>query len=292
MLRRSALRSLRQRSYALFSRAFSTGESGVLVLADHDNKSLGAATLNAVAAASQLPGNVSVLVGGENCKGVADEAAKIAGVSTVILAVDAAFGHNLAENFASLLVEVQGKKNFSHIVASTTAFGKDVLPRAAVALDSQPIADVVEIKDPVTFVRPVYAGNALATVKSANSVHLLTIRGTAFEAAETGTGTGDVETFTASSPDAKLSKWQSDALSASDRPELTSAGVVVSGGRALKSEEKFGMIYDLADQLKGAAGASRAAVDAGYAPNEIQVGQTGKVVAPDLYIAVSLNLRF
>lgn len=280
---------LRQGGRAIQRRLFSSGKGGVLVVADHDNSSLGAATLNAVTAAGKLPGDVTVLVGGEGCRAVAEQAASVAGVSRVIVADDPALGRRLAENYTRLLTNVQEQNGFQYIVAPTTTFGKDVLPRFAVGLDVQPIADIVDIKSDDTFVRPVYAGNALATVQSSDDVKLITIRGTAFEAAETGSGSAEIVEASVAGADAGKSKWVKDALSESDRPDLTAADVVISGGRALKSEENFQMIYELADDLKGAAGASRAAVDAGYAPNEIQVGQTGKVVAPNLYVAVGIS---
>ncbi|GAB5368184.1 hypothetical protein AAMO2058_001297100 [Amorphochlora amoebiformis] len=270
-------------------RMFSTTEGGILLLCDHDNKSVGSSTLNAVTAAAKLPGDLTLLVCGENCESVAQEAAKIKGVSKVIHSDHAAFGHGLSENVTELVVELQKANGFEYVLAPSNTYGKDILPRAAANLDVQPISEVIEIKTPDTFVRPVYAGNALATMQSTDSIKLLTIRSTAFEAAELGGDAVSIETFTPAKPDAGMTTWVKDELSKSERPELGSASVVISGGRALKSAENFQMLYDLADDLKGAVGASRAAVDAGYAPNDMQVGQTGKVVAPDLYIAVGIS---
>jgi len=178
---------------------------------------------------------------------------------------------------------------YSYILGTANTFGRDVLPRAAVKLDVQQISEVMEIKAEDTFVRPVYAGNALATVQSIDDVKVMTIRGTSFAAAEVGSGSAEIAEMSASAADAGLSSWVKDELSKSERPELTAASVVISGGRALKSEENFQMLYDLADDVKGAVGASRAAVDAGYAPNDMQVGQTGKIVAPDLYVAIGIS---
>lgn len=258
-------------------------------MCDHDNKSLGSATLNAVTAAKELPGDITLLVGGENCQSVVDEAAKVGGVSKVLHVDDPAYGHQLAENFSKLIVDIQKANGYSYVVAPSCTFAKDVLPRAAVVLDTQPISDIIAVKSPDTFVRPVYAGNALATVQSSDSVRFLTVRGTAFEAAESGSGSAEVVTHSQDGADTAMATWKKDALSQSERPDLTAAKVVISGGRALKASENFDMLYNLADDLKGAVGASRAAVDAGYVPNDMQVGQTGKVVAPDLYVAIGIS---
>jgi len=259
-----------------------------LVVADHDNKTLGASTLSAVTAASRF-GDVTVLVAGNNCGAVAEEAAKVAGVATVKCAENIAFEHGVAENVTNLVKELQEQGNYSHIVATAGAHGKNVIPRLGAVLDVAPITDVIAIKDDKTFVRPVYAGNALSAVESSDSVKLLTVRPTSFDKAATEGGNASVEAFAASNPDAGLTTWVKDELSTSDRPELASAPVVVAGGRGLKNGENFALLEELADKLGGAVGASRAAVDAGYVPNELQVGQTGKVVAPDLYIAAGIS---
>eukprot|EP00466_Bigelowiella_natans_P008010 jgi/Bigna1/53893/estExt_Genewise1Plus.C_260019 len=285
-LRRTSSPALLQ---TVSKRFFSTpSDGGSLVLCDHDNEKLSASTLNTISAAKELPGDVTVLVSGEGCGAVAEEVAKVDGVKKVILSDDSVYGHKIAENVSKLVLELQEKNKYSYIVATSNTYGKDVIPRTAIALDVQPISEVAAIKAPDTFVRPVYAGNAIATVQSTDAVRLLTIRGTSFEAASVGSGNGEVETYASSEAESKV-KWIKDELSVSERPELTSAKIVVSGGRALKSSENFDMLYNLADDLKGAVGASRAAVDAGYVPNDMQVGQTGKVVAPDLYIAVGIS---
>jgi len=258
----------------------------ILVLAEHDNKDLKPATLNTVTAAIKLDGDVHVLVAGNGCAGVADAAAKVAGVSKVLLADDASLEHGLAENLAPVIVGVAG--NYSHILAPSTTTGKNVLPRAAALLDVQQISDISGIVDADTFERPIYAGNAVATVKSSDAKKLITVRGTAFDAAASTGGSASVEKISAKG-DSGLSSFVNAQVSKSDRPELTSAKIVVSGGRGLGSKENFAILEKLADKLGAAMGASRAAVDAGYVPNDWQVGQTGKVVAPDLYIAVGIS---
>ncbi len=271
-------------------RGMSTGGSGrVLVVADHDNKALSDATLNAVTAATKLGSDVSVLVAGHSCKAVADAAAKVAGVKAVVHADHAAYANALPENLSLLLLDLQKAKNYSHIISAATAVGKAVLPRVGVQLNVQPISDVIGIEGADTFVRPVYAGNALSTVKSKDSVKILTVRTTAFEKAAAGTAAAAVEAFAAAKADAGLTQWVSDEIRKSDRPALTSARVVISGGRALKNGANFKMLESLADRMGGAVGASRAAVDAGYVPNDMQIGQTGKVVAPELYVAVGIS---
>ncbi len=257
-----------------------------LVIVEHDNNEVAAATLHAVTAAQQIGGDVDLLVAGENCAGVAEAAAKIMGVSTVKLADDAKFGHHLAENLSSLICEVAS--GYSHVLASATTFGKNVMPRAAALLDVAQISDIVEVKSEDTFVRPIYAGNALATVQSADSIKVITVRTIKFEAAAAEGGSAGVEAISGGS-DTGLSSWVSQAVSNTDQVDLTSAKVVVSGGRGMQSGDNFAMLHSVADKLGAAVGASRAAVDSGFVPNELQVGQTGKVIAPDLYIAVGIS---
>ncbi|MDH2328549.1 FAD-binding protein [Cereibacter sp. SYSU M97828] len=242
------------------------------------------ATAKAVTAAARL-GDVTVLCAGAHASAAGAEAAKIAGVARVLVAEDATLGHRLAEPTAALIVGLAGE--YSHIVAPATTDAKNVMPRVAALLDVMVISDVSGIVDADTFERPVYAGNAIQTVRSADAKKVLTVRTTAFEAAGTG-GSAPVETVAAVA-DPGLSSWVEDKVAASDRPELTSAGIVVSGGRGIGSEENFAIVEALADKLGAAVGASRAAVDAGYAPNDWQVGQTGKVVAPKLYVAVGIS---
>ncbi|MEN3952367.1 FAD-binding protein [Iodidimonas sp. SYSU 1G8] len=257
-----------------------------LVLAEHDNTELKAATLNAVTAASQLGGDVHVLVAGSGAQGVADAAAKVAGVSVVLLADDAAYGNKLAENVAPLIVSLAG--DYDAIVAPTTTSGKNILPRVAAQLDVAQISDVIKIESADTFVRPIYAGNALATVQSSDSKKVLTVRGTGFPAAATSGGSAEIRTVAAAANPGN-SRFVGAELAKSDRPELTSAKIIVSGGRGMGSGEAFSIIESLADKLGAAVGASRAAVDAGFISNDHQVGQTGKIVAPQLYIAVGIS---
>ena len=242
------------------------------------------ATAKAVTAAKQL-GEVTVLCTGASAKAAADEAAKIAGVSKVLVAEDALYGHRLAEPVAALIVSLAS--GYSHIVAPSTTDAKNIMPRVAALLDVMILSDVVGVVDADTFERPIYAGNAIQTVKSTDSVKVMTIRTSTFDLAPMG-GSAAVEAI-ATGDNPGLSEWVEDKVAASDRPELTSAGVVVSGGRGVGSEADFALIEKLADKLGAAVGASRAAVDSGYAPNDWQVGQTGKVVAPDLYVAVGIS---
>lgn len=258
----------------------------VLVLAEHDNKELKPATLNAVGAAAKIGGDIHVMVLGKDCSGVAAAAAKIAGVSKVLKADDAALEHGLAENAAPVIEGVAS--NYTHIIGPATTTWKNILPRVAAHLDVQQISDIIAVHDADTFDRPIYAGNAIATVKSSGKIKVITARGTAFDAAAAEGGSAAVEDASGAK-DAGLSSFVSAEVSKSDRPELTSAKIVVSGGRALGSTEGFKIIEDLADKLGAAIGASRAAVDAGYVPNDYQVGQTGKNVAPQLYIAIGIS---
>ena len=259
----------------------------ILVYAEHDNKELKKATLNTVTAASKIGGDIVVLVAGLGCEAVAEQAAKVAGVSKVLCASNAAFEHQLAENVAKLVVSLAG--DYSHIVAPATTTGKNFLPRVAALLDVNMLTDVTAVIDAETFERPIYAGNAIATVKDTESKKVITVRTTAFDAAAAEGGTASIEQVSAGE-DAGKSKFVSEELAKSDRPELTAAEIVVSGGRALGSGENFTKyIEPLADKLGAAMGASRAAVDAGYVPNDLQVGQTGKIVAPNLYIAAGIS---
>ncbi len=242
------------------------------------------ATAKAVSAATAL-GDVTVLCAASGCSGAASEAATISGVSKVLCADDAAYGNGLAEPIAELIISLAG--DYEHILAPATASAKNILPRVAALLDVMVISDVTAVVDGSTFERPIYAGNAMQTVQSADTKKVMTVRTATFDAAETG-GSAAVETISAAG-NPGLSEWVEDKVAESDRPELTSAGVVVAGGRGVGSEEQFAIIEKLADTLGAAVGASRAAVDSGYAPNDWQVGQTGKVVAPDLYIAVGIS---
>ena len=257
-----------------------------LVIVEHDNNEVALATLHAVTAAQQIGGDIDLLVAGENCGSVADAAAKIAGVSAVKVADDAMFGHHLAENLASLIVDVAG--DYSHVLVSATTFGKNVMPRAAALLDKAQISEIVEVKSADTFVRPIYAGNALATVQSSDSIKMITVRTIKFEAAAAEGGSASVEAISGGA-DSGLSSWVSEAGSNTDHIDLTSAKIVVSGGRGMQNGDNFAMLHSVADKLGAAVGASRAAVDSGFVPNDFQVGQTGKVIAPDLYIAVGIS---
>ena len=258
----------------------------ILVIAEHDNVSIKSATLNAVTAAARIGGEVHLLVAGKGCAAVADEAAKIAGVAKVLLADAPQYADQLPENVAALVVAKAA--GYSHILAAATTAGKNFMPRAAALLDVAQVSDIVAVEAPDTFVRPIYAGNVLATVQSVDAVKVITVRTTAFEAAGQG-GSARVEAVDAGS-DTGRSALVSRELTQSARPELAAAKVVVSGGRGLGSAENFHKLMEpLADKLGAAMGASRAAVDAGFVPNDYQVGQTGKIVAPQLYIAVGIS---
>ena len=259
----------------------------ILVIAEHDNKALNGATLNVVAAAQKIGGDITVLVAGSGAQAVADQAAKVAGVSKVLLADDAIYANQLAENVAKLVAELG--KGYSHILAASTTTAKNILPRAAALLDVSMITDVIAVDSANTFKRPIYAGNAIATVESSESVVVATVRGTAFDPVAAEGGSAAVEAAAATG-DAGISKFIGEEIVKSERPELTAARIVVSGGRGVGSGENYHKVLDpLADKLGAAQGASRAAVDAGFVPNDMQVGQTGKIVAPDLYIAVGIS---
>jgi electron transfer flavoprotein alpha subunit len=258
----------------------------VLVLAEHDNKVLKPATLNAIGAAKKIGGDIHVLVAGKDCGAVADAASKCEGVAKVLKCDNAALEYQLAEDIAAIIV-AEGK-NYSHILAPATTHGKNVLPRAAALLDVQQISDVIGIQGADTFDRPVYAGNAIATVKSSDAIKVMTVRSTNFDAVKNSGGSASVSDVTAPAANT-LSSFSGQELSKSERPELTAAKIIISGGRGVGSKENFAIIEKLADKLGAAVGASRAAVDAGYVPNDYQVGQTGKIVAPDLYIAIGIS---
>ena len=260
----------------------------VLVIAEHDNAELKPATLNTVTAARRIAGggDVHLLVAGAGCGAVAEAGAKVAGIAKVLVADAAEYGHRIAENLAPLIVKLAA--DYSHVLAAATTSGKNVMPRAAALLDVQQISDISGVEAADTFVRPIYAGNALATVRSSDSVKIVTVRATAFEAAAADGGAAAVEAVEATG-DAGLASFEGAALTELERPELTSARVVISGGRGMQSGDNFAMLEKVADKIGAAVGASRAAVDAGYVPNDYQVGQTGKVVAPDLYIAIGIS---
>ena len=258
-----------------------------LVIAEHDNASIKGATLNTVTAAAACGGDVHVLVAGHNAGAAAEAASKIAGVAKVLHADSEAFAHGLAENVAAQVLAVAG--NYSHILFPATASGKNVAPRVAAKLDVAQISDIIKVDGPDTFERPIYAGNAIATVQSADATKVITVRTTGFDAAAASGGSAAVETVSATADSGK-SSFVGQEIAKSDRPELTAAKIIVSGGRALGSAEKFNEVMTpLADKLGAAIGASRAAVDAGYAPNDLQVGQTGKIVAPQLYVAAGIS---
>ena len=259
----------------------------ILVIAEHDGATLTPATRAAVGAAQKIGGEAHLLVAGSSIGAIADAASKIAGISKVLVAEDAAYAHPLAEALAPLIASVA--KGYSHVLAAATSVGKDILPRAAALLDVQQISEITAVVSPNTFVRPIYAGNALETVQSTDSIILLTVRATAFDkVAETG-GNASIEAIASVTPASTGTRFVAMEGATSERPELTAARVVVAGGRGLGSKENFAILNGLADKLTAALGASRAAVDAGYVPNDWQVGQTGKVVAPELYIAIGIS---
>ncbi|MEZ5657745.1 MAG: FAD-binding protein [Burkholderiaceae bacterium] len=258
-----------------------------LVLAEHDNQSLHPATLNTVAAAAAIGGDIAILVCGSNAAAVAEQAAKVAGVGKVLHADGEQFAHGLAENVAAQMVALAA--DYTHLLAPATAYGKNVMPRVAATLDVAQISEIIRVESADVFDRPIYAGNAIATVQSADATKVITVRTTGFDAVAAEGGSAAVESIGAQA-DSGMSQFVGAEVAKSDRPELTSAKIVVSGGRGVGSEENFGkVIVPLADKLGAAVGASRAAVDAGYAPNDWQVGQTGKIVAPELYVAVGIS---
>ena len=258
----------------------------ILVFCDHDNGQFGAATLNAVSAAQQIGGDIHLLVAGDTSGTIATKAAAIAGVVKVLVADGAEYAHGLAENLAPLICDLASQ--YSHILAPATTTGKNIMPRVAALLDVMQISDIIKIDDANTFQRPIYAGNALSTVRSDEATKIITVRSTAFEAAPAEGGSAAIETI-GNDGDSGLSSYVKSELSSSERPELTSAPIVISGGRGMQDGANFAMLEKVADKLGAAVGASRAAVDAGFVPNDYQVGQTGKVVAPDLYVAVGIS---
>lgn len=258
----------------------------ILIVAEHDNSSVKSATLNVVTAAKAIGGEVTVLVAGENCSAAADAAAKIAGVDKVLVADNAAYAHQLAENVSLLVAELA--KSYSYVLAASTSNGKNTTPRVAALLDVAQISDIISVESADTFKRPIYAGNVIATVQSIDPIKVITVRGTAFDAAPQEGGSAAVEAVSIAH-DAGLSSFVGEEVAVSDRPELTAAKVVISGGRGMQNGENFKMLEAIADKLGAAVGASRAAVDAGFVPNDMQVGQTGKIVAPDLYVAVGIS---
>lgn len=258
----------------------------VLVVADHDNETLKPVTLVSLAAAQAIGGEIDVLVAGHECEVVANAAAQVGGVNRVLLADAEAYGHALPENVASLVIRLSA--DYSHVLTAHTTTGKNFMPRVAAALDVQMISDIMGVESEDTFKRLIYAGNAIATVKTSDSKKVLTVRGTGFDGVPADGGNASVESV---DPEASqgMSEFISDELAKSERPELTAAGVVISGGRGMQNGENFSLLDGIADKLGAAIGASRAAVDAGFVPNDMQVGQTGKIVAPELYIAVGIS---
>ena len=258
----------------------------ILVVAEHDNAALRPVTLSVVAAARAIGGDFDILVAGRDCAAVAEEAARVEGAAKVLLADAAAYEHALAENLAALVAEVAG--GYSHVLGAHTTTGKNFLPRVAALLDAQMISDIIGVDAPDTFKRPIYAGNAIATVQSKDPRKVVSVRGTGFDPAPATGGAASIEPV-ASEHDAGTSEFVSEEIAKSERPELTAASIVISGGRGMQSGDNFALLEGIADKLGAAIGASRAAVDAGFVPNDMQVGQTGKIVAPDLYIAVGIS---
>jgi len=258
----------------------------ILVVADHDNESIKAPTLVSVAAAQQMGGDIEVLVAGSSCAAAGDAAAKIDGVSKVLVADNAVYDHGVAENLAALVAEIGG--NYSHVVTSTSTTGKNFMPRVAALLDVAQISDISAVVSEDTFERPIYAGNAIATVQSSDAIKVITVRGTAFDPVAAEGGSAAIEGLD-SVQDTGLTTWEKEEIVQLERPELTAASIIISGGRGMQNGENFALLESVADKLGAAIGASRAAVDAGFVPNDMQVGQTGKIVAPDLYIAVGIS---
>lgn len=258
----------------------------VLVIAEHDNAALKPATLSTVTAALAIGQDVTILVAGADCAAVASAAAAVEGVSKVLVADNAAYGHQLPEAVAPLVAEVAAA--YSHVLAAATTMGKNLMPRVAGLLDVAQISDIVAVKSADTFVRPIYAGNALATVQSSDAIKVITVRSTAFEESAASGNSAPTQSLD-SVKTQSLASFVSEQLSVSERPELTAASIVISGGRGMQNGENFVLLEKVADKLGAAIGASRAAVDAGFVPNDMQVGQTGKIVAPDLYIAVGIS---
>ena len=258
----------------------------VLVLIEHDNKVVKASSLNTVTAAKKIDQKVHAIVIGENCKKVSEEVSKFDGIEEVLLADNKIHTNHLAENMAPLIVEIA--KNYTHILAPSSTFGKNIMPRVAALLDVAQLSDIISVINSDTFIRPIYAGNANSKIQSLDKIKIITVRTTTFEATKKEGGKAKI-TEIPIGKDMNISKFVKNELNKSDRPELTSAGIIISGGRGMESGKNFSLLEELADKLKAAIGASRAAVDAGFVPNDYQVGQTGKVVAPELYIAVGIS---
>ncbi|MFY0677293.1 MAG: FAD-binding protein [Neptuniibacter sp.] len=260
----------------------------ILVIAEHDNKALKPATLNALKAAEEIQGDIELLVTGFNCEAVAASAAKIPALNKVLLVDQDVYEHQLAENVSQLVVSLCQSGGYSHVLSAATTTGKNLLPRVAALLDVNQISDIISVESPDIFKRPIYAGNAIATVQSMDAVKVITVRGTAFDPVASEGGNAEISTLT-ESLSSDTSAFVKEELASTERPELTAAPVVVSGGRGMGNGENFDLLYTVADKLGAAVGASRAAVDAGFVPNDMQVGQTGKMVAPELYIAVGIS---
>jgi len=258
----------------------------ILVIAEHDNSNLKPATLNTIAAGSEISPSVHLLVAGNSCQSVADESSAVEGVEKVLLADDVAYENQLAESIANLIKSASS--DYTHILAPATTFGKNILPRLSALLDVQQISEIIEIISEDTFKRPIYAGSCIATVKSNDPIKVITVRATAFDPVNTSGGSATVDSISAEGL-SDLSSFVGEEIAKTDRPELTAASIVISGGRGMQSGDNFHLLETIADKLGAAVGASRAAVDAGFVPNDYQVGQTGKIVAPDLYIAVGIS---
>jgi len=258
----------------------------ILVISEHDNSELKTATLNAVAAGMEIGGDIDILVAGSDCDAVADSASQIPGVGKVLLANKETYKNSLAENVGNLIVEIA--EGYSHILSPATTNGKNFMPRVAAKLDVSQISDISAVVSDDTFERPIYAGNCIATVQSTDSVKVITVRTTGFDACEASGGSADITTID-NDTNAGVSSFVKEEIAESDRPELTAADVVISGGRGMQNGDNFSLLNGIADKLGAAIGASRAAVDSGFVPNDMQVGQTGKIVAPDLYIAVGIS---
>jgi electron transfer flavoprotein alpha subunit len=258
----------------------------ILVIAEHDNKNIKGSTLNTVAAASEISGEISLLIAGSNCTSVLEEAQTINNVSKIISVDDEKYANFLAEDMSSLVIGIAN--NYKYIMAPSTTFGKNLMPRISAKLDCQQISDIISVESDDTFKRPIYAGSCIATVKSLDEIKVITVRSTAFDPVETSNSDIEIDTLDASDS-SNISEFVSEEIAKSDRPELTAANIVISGGRGMQSGDNFHLLDSIADKLGAAVGASRAAVDAGFVPNDYQVGQTGKIVAPDLYIAVGIS---
>ena len=258
----------------------------ILVIAEHDNNNIKGSTLNTVAAASEISGEISLLVAGSNCTSILEEAQTINNVSKIISVDDEKYANFLAEDMSSLVLGIAN--NYKYIMAPATTFGKNLMPRISAKLDCQQISDIISVESDDTFKRPIYAGSCIATVKSLDEIKVITVRSTAFDPVETSNSGIEIDTLDASDS-SNISEFVSEEIAKSDRPELTAANIVISGGRGMQSGDNFHLLDSIADKLGAAVGASRAAVDAGFVPNDYQVGQTGKIVAPDLYIAVGIS---